>query len=271
MKYQALLSRTALQRTLVCAALAAAYSSSWALPVFTLNPTVLGGTSQVTADNILLSDFSNVTFTGATTFSERGYLSVTGFQLGGSNIANDGGLNSAYSLYFRIDATGHETSGNSSTNLQTTPTFGVFDTLTYTLFGATGNTTFGFTGNTPTATGAAPVTLATGTLAGNINSVFTVPASGGAGFSPGANAQVSFLTAVAPFFVSPVPFYNMAFTSFVNSATTVSTATGGVNGFNITNGGGSLNFAAPIPEPETYALMLAGLGVVGWVARRRKA
>jgi hypothetical protein len=26
----------------------------------------------------------------------------------------------------------------------------------------------------------------------------------------------------------------------------------------------------PIPEPETYALMLAGLGVVGWVARRRK-
>lgn len=27
---------------------------------------------------------------------------------------------------------------------------------------------------------------------------------------------------------------------------------------------------APIPEPETYALMLAGLGVVGFVARRRK-
>jgi len=26
----------------------------------------------------------------------------------------------------------------------------------------------------------------------------------------------------------------------------------------------------PIPEPSTYALMLAGLGVVGFVARRRK-
>ncbi len=28
--------------------------------------------------------------------------------------------------------------------------------------------------------------------------------------------------------------------------------------------------AAPIPEPETYVLMLAGLGLVGWMARRRK-
>jgi len=26
-----------------------------------------------------------------------------------------------------------------------------------------------------------------------------------------------------------------------------------------------------VPEPETYAMMLAGLGVVGWVARRRRA
>ena len=28
-------------------------------------------------------------------------------------------------------------------------------------------------------------------------------------------------------------------------------------------------FLAPIPEPETYALMLAGLGAVAWAARRR--
>lgn len=36
----------------------------------------------------------------------------------------------------------------------------------------------------------------------------------------------------------------------------------------------SINSAAtavPVPEPETYAMLLAGLGVVGFVARRRKS
>lgn len=33
---------------------------------------------------------------------------------------------------------------------------------------------------------------------------------------------------------------------------------------------GNVSLAAPVPEPETYALMLAGLGVVGAVSRRQR-
>lgn len=36
-------------------------------------------------------------------------------------------------------------------------------------------------------------------------------------------------------------------------------------------GANSLAIATPIPEPRTYTLMLAGLGVLGFLARRRKA
>jgi len=43
------------------------------------------------------------------------------------------------------------------------------------------------------------------------------------------------------------------------------TATSGLHGV-------AINFSptAPIPEPEAYAMMLAGLGLMGFVARRRK-
>ena len=47
-----------------------------------------------------------------------------------------------------------------------------------------------------------------------------------------------------------------------------SAATGGFETFFVAN---SPTTVAAIPEPETYALMMAGLGIVGFAARRRKA
>jgi DNA-binding beta-propeller fold protein YncE len=37
------------------------------------------------------------------------------------------------------------------------------------------------------------------------------------------------------------------------------------------NAGTALFALAPVPEPSTYAMLLGGLGLVGWMARRRKA
>ena len=47
-----------------------------------------------------------------------------------------------------------------------------------------------------------------------------------------------------------------------------SNATGGLETFFVASGGGGVT--TPIPEPETYALMLAGLGALGFVAKRRR-
>jgi hypothetical protein len=43
----------------------------------------------------------------------------------------------------------------------------------------------------------------------------------------------------------------------------------GHTGYAYIDGFGS--YVPPVPEPETYAMLLAGLGMMGWVARRKKS
>jgi len=254
----------------------AAYSvSAQTLPPFTLNPAgsapPLTG-SSVRADNIIISDFSTVRLTGST-FSDTGFLSVQNFQLGGTTVPA-GGLNSTYGLFFEFAGTGSVTAANPAT----TPTFGQFTGLTYTLYGYNGPAAnFGFdAGDNPTTSVASGsrVALATGSLlpGANQSSVGTTPQN--PSFNSFASANLSFTptAAAAGFFASPIPFYNVAVSSFINSPPQISPVAGGfANGFRITQGGGSVNFTSPIPEPETYALFLAGLGAVGWIARRRRS
>jgi hypothetical protein len=266
------LPRSFLKLTVLCAALGAAYSSAFAaLPPFTLNPAgstpPLAG-DPVTADNIIISDFSTVRLTGPT-FTDSGFLSVQNFQLGGAVVPAPG-LNSTYGLFIEFTGNGTVTPGDPSLM----PTAGEFTSLTYTLYGYNGGpATFGFDGsNNPTTsvTAGSRIALATGSLlpgAGQ-SSVGTVPQS--PSFVAFAGANLSFVptAAAGTFFQSPSPFYNVAVSSFINSPSQVTPIDGG---FKITQGGGSVNFASPVPEPETYALFLAGLAAVGWTARRREA
>jgi PEP-CTERM motif-containing protein len=275
MPLQSRVTRTALRLTVLCVALGAAFSAAAQLSPFTLNPAgsapPLIGT-PVHADNIIVSDFSTVRLTGAT-FSDTGFLAVQSFQLGGTTVTA-GGLNSTYGLYFDFTGSGSV----SAVNPATTPSFGQFSSLTYTLYGYNGpSATFGFdAGDTPTTSVAAGsrVALATGSLVPGPgqSSVGTTPQS--PSFNAFASANLTFVptAAGAGFFVDPVPFYNVAVSSFINSPSQVSPVAGGyANGFRITQGGGSVNFTSPVPEPETYALFLAGLAAVGWTARRRRS
>ena len=256
-----------LRRAAVALAAMAACAGAYAANTFTFDPAAAGlaGTS-FTADNVLISDYSTVTFDGSGGFTETGFLPITNFQLGGTLVTADG-LNSTYGLYVSYTASGTTTAGDPTT----TPTIATFTDLTYTLYGYNGPAaTFGFAAdNTPTETASGEVTLATGDLISGYG--FTLPAPGTTGgFSAGANMAVTFNTVLDGFFVSPSPFYDQASAIFGHTPNQVVAFDGG---FRVEQGGGPLNFnvAPAIPEPETYMLMLAGLAAVGFIGRRRRA
>lgn len=257
-------------RAFAAAALGLGCLSAWALPTFTLKPTAAGlSGATVTADNITVSSYARV-LTSGSTFSESGFLSVQSFQAD-SRVVSSAGLNSTYGLYINFTGSGNLLFGGNPTQV---PTFGEFTSLSYTLYGYNGpSAKFSFDGsNTPKTDASGAVALASGALIDGTVSTSPAKVNGQPiSFVPSAAANVTFVPSPAQsgFFAAPTSFYDLGIAAFTNTVSTVRVISS--NEFLISQGGGAFNFAAtPVPEPETYAMMLAGLGAIGFVAMRRK-
>ncbi len=129
--------------------------------------------------------------------------------------------------------------------------------------------------------------LVAGTVASHIHCCTVAPGTGTAGVAtttptfPGFPLGVTSGTYSHHFDMLDASSYNPAFVT-ANGGTTVlafsALLTGVAAGDAYLNihtsefpGGEIRGFLVPIPEPETYALMLAGLAFTGWAAKRRRA
>ncbi|MDQ6628126.1 MAG: PEP-CTERM sorting domain-containing protein [Pseudomonadota bacterium] len=97
-----------------------------------------------------------------------------------------------------------------------------------------------------------------GAIDGQQNFLSTFPGNGVAGF-------VFKVDALQQSFVNGLILAGGSGTTLALEAS-IADATGGPESFTVIN----LGPVNPVPEPETYALMLAGLGALGYVARRRR-
>ena len=89
------------------------------------------------------------------------------------------------------------------------------------------------------------------------------------GQQAGQTAQLaSFPYGPAPGTITASQSFNTSFGSFGNLTPGPHTASVQVPG---ADSSPSVNFTVVVPEPETYAMMLAGLGLLGWQLRRSRS
>jgi hypothetical protein len=137
-------------------------------------------------------------------------------------------------------------------------------------------------------------TFAAGNSGATFDDHFTFTVEGTTGWNFDAIISSISRTADTGLDITGLSLYNASGDSLITAGTRIDTGTGAidvwtlssdnlaagnyylaVSGNLVSDGagsfGGAVSMAAPVPEPETYGMMLAGLGVVGFLARRRKA
>ena len=88
------------------------------------------------------------------------------------------------------------------------------------------------------------------------------------GSGPSANSYVDLLPMI------PNVARNTTYTVVVSGTSTTQLAKFTISGIDVTVGPGTLTAftpVTPVPEPESYAMFLAGLGLMGAIAKRRKS
>jgi len=251
-------------------------ASAQAFPSFTVDPNgafgAVGGPHQgpFKADFITGNSSTLVTTSGSPTAHGAGWVNLSSFVNAGSNVlATTSGLNNSWQMWaeftYDVSLTGGAYAKPGSTYNVTNLNVAFWadpSIATPTRFTSASNS-------------GEAATVAHGTDAFQFGSadlivgVANINTLGGTSFNSTNNFLLN--DAGTSLFPNPAPFHTIQSNEFNNTTQGVFIdPQGRFIALNETSGGVDFN-PSHIPEPETYAMLLAGLGLMGFMTRRRKS